>query len=132
MTLPKSSLQRYDKGFRTPEKNPSKILGRFSQNGVPGVTIIDGTGFTVAYTGVGTYTISTVSTDYTDLISCTALVEAAAAGVDMNVNISAITSAIGAVTTVELTSLTGGVATEVPNNDEIHFELNLVSSGLDV
>ncbi len=130
MTLPKSSLQRYSKGFYTPEKNPSKIVGSFEVD-TAAVNIIEGTGWTVAYTGAGIYTVSTVGTDYNTLLSCTATVQGAGAGLDMYVDITSFVCAGGAVTTLIFSTLTGAVVTELPNNDFIHFELNLLSSGLD-
>ncbi len=130
MTLPKSSLQRFNKGFFTPEKNPSKIIGSFEvDTGV--CNIIEGTGWTVAYTGAGIYTITTTSINYSNLISATATVQGAGAGLDMYVDITSFVCAAGAVTTMIFSTLTGAVVTELPNNDFIHFELNLVSGGTD-
>lgn len=130
MTLPKSSLQRFDKGFYTPEKNPSKIVGSFDvDTGV--CAVIDGTGFTVAYTGVGIYTVTTTATHYSQLLSCTATLQGAGAGLDMYVDVTSFVCASGAATTIIFSTVTGAVVTEVPNNDVIHFELNLLSGGLD-
>lgn len=135
MTQPKTSTQRYHRGFFTPLKNPTIICGSITQTGVVGVSpaaaIREGSGFTVAYTGVGTYTISTVDTHFANLICATASVEAAGAGVDMYANITGITTGTGAATAVEFSTLTANVVTEIPRYDDLHFTLVLVSAGVD-
>ena len=132
MTQPKTN----QRGFWTPEHNPSKICGSITQTGVvgvsPAVAIKDGEGFTAAYTGVGRYTISTVDTYFTGCLSAQATVENAANNVDMYCQIAAVTSAPGAATAIEIRTKTAGVTTEVPQNDDVHFEFNLVSIGQDV
>jgi hypothetical protein len=131
MTQPK----RHQKGFWSPEKNPTKICGSITQTGVvgvsPAVAIKDGMGFTAAYTGVGRYTISTVDTHFTGCLSAHACVENAANTVDMYAQIAAITCAPGAVTAIEIRTKTAANTTEVPQNDDVHFEFNLVSIGQD-
>ena len=137
MTIPKSGNQaEYNKGFWTPEKNPTKLCGSFTQTGVvgvaPAVAIKDGKDFTVAYTGVGRYTVSTTDTHFTQLLSAIATVENAANNVDMYAQIAAVTCASGAATAIEIRTKAAGASTEVPQNDDVHFEFNLLSGGEDV
>ena len=137
MTLPKSStVDQYNKGFWTPEKNPTKICGTITQTGVVGVSpaaaVKDGKDFTVAYTGVGRYTISTTDTHFSQLLSAQASVENAANNVDMYAQIAAVTCATGAATAIEIRTKTAAATTEVPQNDDVHFEFNLLSQGEDV
>ena len=65
------------------------------------------------------------------MISATATVQGAGAGLDMYVDITSYVCAAGAATTMIFSTVTGAVVTELPNNDVIHFELNLVSGGVD-
>lgn len=132
MTQPKTSLEpQYHKGFWTPEKFATKICGTYSiDTGV--VTLEDGRGYTVAYDGAGLCTVSTVETHFTNVVCAHAVVESALANQDLYCQVAAIVSAGGAVTTVQFRTTDTGVETDPTNDDDIHFEITLLSLGQDV
>ena len=132
MTQPKTSLEpQYHKGFWTPEKFATKLVGTYSITG-GAVTLEDGTGFTVAYDAAGLVTVSTVATHFVDMVCAHAVVESALANQDLYCQIAAIVSAGGAATTVQIRTTDTGAETDPTNGDDIHFEITLLSIGQDV
>jgi len=127
MTLPK----RHQRGFWTPNENATKITGRFQVTGVPGVLAIAGAGWTVAYTGVGRYTVTITGTHWTQIISCKATVENTLHNVDLYAQIESITCAVGTAPTVCIRAKNNAVTTEVTAGDFVHFEITLLSAGVD-
>lgn len=132
MTTPKSGLQaEYHKGFWTPEKNPTKLCGTITINAAA-AAVKDGKDFTVAYDGAGLFTISTTETHFTECLSALVCVESAANNQDIHGQIAAIVCVGGAATAIQLRTTTAAVETDPTNNDDVHFEFNLLSLGQDV
>ncbi len=117
-------------GFAHRLPNPVRVMGSFTLDAVPAVDDVQGSGFTVARTAAGRYTVT--FNDAAAVMYCgrCSYQEAAGAGaVDMFGQLGAFTA--GAAPTLVLRTMTAAVETDVPVGDRVYFEAVLYGENLD-
>jgi len=118
------------KGYYHRERNPVKIMGRFTVDAAPAVNAddVNGKGFTVAVTAVGRYTI-TFADASPRMISGKVSIQCAGAAVDLSPQLGTFTP--GAAPTLVVRSMTANAEVDLLVGDYIHFEVTLYSEALD-
>jgi len=107
-----------------------KIFGGWSDTGAGAIDLAYGDGFTVAYTGVGNYTV-TFTQGFRALQSARCGVSAVGAAVDQYGQVGAFTAGAAGACTLEFWNCTGAGQADVANGDFFMFEATLISEWLD-
>ena len=109
-----------------------RVFGRWTDTGAGAIDNVTGTGFTVAYTGVGIYTV-TFTQGFTAMEAahgCT-LNQATGTPVDQIVEIGAFTAGAAGAATLVILNFTGAAAADPAAGDYVCFEAILKSEWLD-
>jgi hypothetical protein len=109
-----------------------RIFGRWTDTGAGAIDNVIGTGFTVAYTGVGIYTV-TFTQGFTALqkASATTLNQATGTPVDQIGQVGAFTAGAAGACTLVILNFTGAAAADPAAGDYVCFEAVLCSQWLD-
>lgn len=113
--------------IRALNRSTVRISGSFAPAGTGAVTSTKGKGFSVARSGVGTFTV-TFTDKYNDLLSATATVQLAAAA-DTQAQVGAYSASAK---TLVIRTLTAGAAADISANadNRVHFDLVFVNTAL--
>lgn len=126
MSYPRGNLERFYHRLRT----PTKIMGKFTVDGVPATDDVHGRGFTVARTALGRYTVT-----FTDAVAVLYNVrvtsQTVGAAVDAFGQAGAFAPGAAGAATLVLRNMTGAVETEIVVGDYLHFEVTLYGEALD-
>jgi len=109
-----------------------RIFGKFSTDGAGAIADVQGEGFTVAYTGVGIYTI-TFTDGFTALqyANATTQVQASGSATDLVGEVSAFTAGVAGACTLIVLAFTGAAAADMAVGDYLCFEAVLLSEWQD-
>ena len=129
------STPRLDnKGFVVYDRTAEKIVGSFEVDAAPAVNIINvrGNGFVATVGAAGRYVITLNNAAYR-LVSgwvcceCTSGV----AALDYTGQLGAFTAGAGGVANAIVRTIDGGVETDIPVTDRVHFELTVYGNPID-
>jgi len=117
----------YTNYTRHAESRVTFISGSFAPAGTGAPTAVRGSGFTVARSGVGAYTI-TLDRVYLQLVAVNATVQLASVA-DLNMQVGAVDLAAK---TIALSALAGATPTEIAANanNRVHFSIQVRDSAL--
>lgn len=126
MSYPRGNLE----GFYHRERNPVRIMGRFTVDGVPVTDDQQGRGYTVARTAAGRYTVTFVDACPV-LITANATTMVATGNTDTVAQLGAFTPGLVGAATLVLRNMIAAVETELAVGDYMTFDAVIYSETLD-